>query len=184
MVMFRYALAGLMTVGLLAPAIVFAADTSSTNIEIVRNQLAEMNRGDWKTALDVYTPDTRNFGRKVGRAVMARIFHDIYVTFPDFRQDIVEIVAVGDSVIVREKMSGTHDGVGRIPVNGGMLVGVAPTGHRYDIDAIHWYKMKDGKIAGHYAVRDDLKMMQDLGLSPKPALFDWSAFAVEANRKR
>ena len=143
-----------------------------------------MNRGDWKTALDVYTPDTRNFGRKVGRIVMAQIFHDIYVTFPDFRQEIVEIVAVGDSVIVREKMSGTHDGIGRIPVNGGMLVGVTPTRHRYEIDAIHWYKMKDGKIADHYAVRDDLKMMQDLGLSPSPAPFDWGAFAVEANRNR
>ena len=35
--MFRYALAGLMTAGLLAPAIVLAADTSSTNVEIVRN---------------------------------------------------------------------------------------------------------------------------------------------------
>ncbi len=182
--MFRYARIGLLTVGLLAPSISPAADIASTNMEIIKKQLAEMNRGDWKTALDVYTPDTRNFGRKVGRAVMARIFQDIYTTFPDFKQEIVEIVAVGDSVIVREKMMGTHDGVGRIPVNGGMLVGVAPTGHHYQIDAIHWYKLKDGKIADHYAVRDDLKMMQDLGLSPEPAPFDWAAFAAKANTKR
>ena len=182
--MFRYTRIGLLTVGLLAPSISLAADIPSTNIEIIEKQLAEMNRGNWKTALDVYTPDTRNFGRKVGRAVMARIFQDIYKTFPDFKQEIVEIVAVGDSVIVREKMTGTHDGMGRIPVNGGMLVGVVPTGHRYQIDAIHWYKLTDGKIIDHYAVRDDLKMMQDLGLSPKPAPFDWAAFAAEANTKR
>jgi predicted ester cyclase len=182
--MFRYARAGLVTIGLLAPSVVLADDNPSTNIKIIESQLAEMNRGDWKTALGVYTPDTRNFGRKVGRAVMARIFQDIYTTFPDFKQEIVEIVAVGDSVIVREKMKGTHDGVGRIPVNGGMLVGVAPTGRHYEADAIHWYKLKDGKITDHYAVRDDLKMMQDLRLSPEPAPFDWAAFAAEANTKR
>jgi predicted ester cyclase len=182
--MFRYARAGLVTIGLLAPSVVLADDNPSTNTKIIESQLAEMNRGDWKTALGVYTPDTRNFGRKVGRAVMARIFQDIYTTFPDFKQEIVEIVAVGDSVIVREKMKGTHDGVGRIPVNGGMLVGVAPTGRHYEADAIHWYKLKDGKITDHYAVRDDLKMMQDLRLSPEPAPFDWAAFAAEANTKR
>ena len=182
--MFHYAHVGLVMVSLLASSSMLAADNPSTNIKIIEKQLAEMNGGDWKTALDVYTPDTRNFGRKVGRAVMARIFQDIYTTFPDFKQEIVEIVAVGDSVIVREKMKGTHDGVGRIPVNGGLLVGVAPTGHHYEIDAIHWYKLKDGKIVDHYAVRDDLKMMQDLGLSPEPASFDWATFAAEANIKR
>ena len=181
--MIRYIRAGVVALGLLAPSIAFAAGTASTNTAIVEKQLAEMNHGDWRTALDVYTPDTRNFGRKVGRAVMARIFQDIYATFPDFRQDVVDIVAVGDSVIVRETMSGTHRGVGRIPVNGGMLVGVAPTGRHYEIDAIHWYKLKDGKIVDHYAVRDDLKMMQDLGLSPRGARFDWAAFAAEANAR-
>ena len=182
--MFRYARAGLVMVGLLASSIALADDIPATNLGIVEKQLAEMNHGDWKAALDIYTPDTRNFGRKVGRTVMAKIFQDIYMTFPDFKQEIVEIVAVGDSVIVREKMRGTHEGVGRIPVNGGMLVGVAPTGRHYQVDAIHWYKLKDGKITDHYAVRDDLKMMQDLGLSPKPAPFDWAAFAAEANTKQ
>ncbi len=168
---------------LLAPAAVRAADAPSANERVVETQLAEMNRGDWRSALDVYTRDTRNFGRVVGRAVMERIFQDIYATFPDFRQKVVEIVAVGDNVIVRERMSGTHDGVGRIPVNGGMLVGVPPTRRHYEIDAIHWYKVRDGKIVDHYAVRDDLAMMQDLGLSPKPAPFDWAAFAKQANAR-
>ncbi len=179
--MFRHACALLVGAALLAPGIAIAADTASANREVVETQLAEMNRGDWRAALDVYTRDTRNFGRVVGRAVMERIFQDIYTTFPDFTQQIVEIVAVGDNVIVREKMSGTHDGVGQIPVNGGMLVGVAPTKRHYVIDAIHWYKLRDGKIVDHYAVRDDLAMMQDLGLSPKPAPFDWAKFAQAAN---
>lgn len=167
---------------LLAPSAHAAdPDTPAANEAVIRTQLDEMNRGDWKTALDLYTPDTRNFGRKVGKPVMARIFEDIYRTFPDFRQTIVDIVAMGDSVIVREKMSGTHDGIGRIPVNGGMLVGVPPTHKHYTIDAIHWYTLKGGKIVDHYAVRDDLAMMQQLGLSPPPKPFDWGNFAAAAN---
>ena len=64
------------------------------------------------------------------------------------------------------------------------LVGVVPTKRRYEIDATYWYRLKDGKIADHYAVRDNLKMMQDLGLSPKPPPFNWGAFAARANAGR
>lgn len=114
---------------------------------------------------------------------MARIFQDIWGTFPDWHVDIVDIMAIGDSVVVREKVSGTHEGVGRIPVNGGMLVGVPPTHRHFQADAIHWFKLKDGKIADHYATRDDLSMMQQLGLLPPPIAFDWRKFAMETKTR-
>ena len=157
-------------------------DSPAANAAAIRAQLDLMNRGDWKAALNYYTPETRNFGRPVGKAGIARIFEDIYGTFPDFRHDIVELVAIGDAVIVRVKMSGTHKGTGKIPVNGGMLVGVTPTGKHFEVAAIHWYTLKGGKIMDHYAVRDDLAMMQQLGLSPEPLPFDWAQFAAEVNR--
>ena len=157
------------------------ADTQAANIAVVKTQIDIMNRGDWKTALDYYSDSSRNFGRPVGRAVMARIFEDIYTTFPDWHVDIKDIAASGDSVIVREVTSGTHTGVGKIPVNGGMLVGVAPTLKHFAIDTIHWFTVKQGKIVDHYATRDDLAMMEQLGLSPEPAPFDWGKFAADAN---
>lgn len=164
------------------PTTLVAATPAAANEAIIRAQLDLMNRGDWKAALNYYTPQTRNFGRPVGRAVMARIFEDIYRTFPDFHHHIVDLVAVGDSVIVRVTMSGTHRGTGRIPVNGGMLVGVTPTGKHFEVPAIHWYVLQAGKIMDHYAVRDDMAMMQQLGLSPQPAAFDWARFAEQVNR--
>ena len=51
-------------------------------------------------------------------------------------------------------------------MNGGMLVGVQPTGKRFEVSHIHWYTLRDGKIVEHYANRDDLGMMQQLGLVP------------------
>jgi len=70
------------------------------------------------------------------------------------------------SVVVRCRVSGTHEGVGRIPVNGGMLVGVTPTHKHFEVQHIHWYKLRDGMIIDHYANRDDMDMMRQLGLLP------------------
>jgi predicted ester cyclase len=162
-----------------------AADTDveAANIAVVRAQHEAFNRGDWRAALEPYTDESKNFGRQVGRAVMYRIFEDIYTTFPDWQAQIQEIKASGDTVIVRVLTSGTHRGVGRIPVNGGLLVGVAPTNKHFEAAAIHWMKLKDGKIVDHYATRDDLAMMEQLGLSPQPKPFDWAKFAAEANKR-
>jgi len=80
--------------------------------------------------------------------------------------EIVEIASDGDSVIVRCRVSGTHRGVARRAVNGGLLVGVQPNGQHFQVQHIHWYKVRAGKITGHSASRDDLGMAQQLGLVP------------------
>jgi predicted ester cyclase len=79
---------------------------------------------------------------------------------------IEDIVAAGDQVVVRCMVSGTHRGVGRRPVNGGMLVGVPPTGKAFSVQHIHWYTVQDNQIKAHRANRDDIGMMRQLGLLP------------------
>ena len=91
---------------------------------------------------------------------------DILTTFPDQRLEIDKIVATGDDVIFRAKVTATHLGVGRLPVDGGRLVGVAPTGKSYTNQHIHWFALKDGLIVEHRANRDDITMMVQLGLMP------------------
>lgn len=49
---------------------------------------------------------------------------------------IVELLAEEDSVAIRCRVRGTHRGVGELPVNGGMLVGVEPTGKRFEVEHI------------------------------------------------
>ena len=74
----------------------------------------------------------------------------------------------GDSVIVRCRVSGTHRGIANRPVNGGLLVGVQPTGKHFQVQHIHWYELRDGRITDHSTSRDDLGMSQQLGLLPSP----------------
>jgi hypothetical protein len=53
-------------------------------------------------------------------------------------------------------------------IDGGMLVGVNPTGRTFEVQHIHMYRVLDGKIAEHFATRDEVGMMRQLGLLPPP----------------
>lgn len=141
--------------------------TGKQNLDAVRRMTEKMNRGAWQAAALEFAEDTRNHGESVGRAGVRAVLEDIFTTFPDWRMEITEIFADGDWVSVRFRVSGTHRGIGKIPVNGGMLVGVAPTGKRFEVTHIHLFRFRGGKIIDHYANRDDLGMMQQLGLLPE-----------------
>jgi hypothetical protein len=41
-----------------------------------------------------------------------------------------------------------------------------PTQEHFDVQHIHWYKVRDGHIVEHTANRDDIGMMRQLGLLP------------------
>jgi predicted ester cyclase len=96
---------------------------------------------------------------------------DIFTTFPDWHSEIIDMVADHDVVVTRNRVSGTHKGVAKRAVNGGMLVGVQPTGKRFEVQHIRWYKLRDGKTVEHRAVRDDIGMMRQLGLLPPAPTF-------------
>jgi predicted ester cyclase len=87
---------------------------------------------------------------------------------PDARLTTHNSVAEGEWIVVRCTYSGTHRGMSRLPVDGGMLVGVQPTGRSFEVKHMHMYRVLDGKIAEHFANRDDVGMMRQLGLIPPP----------------
>ena len=41
---------------------------------------------------------------------------------------------------------------------------ITPTGKSVAAQQSHWFRVADGKLAEHWAVRDDLSMMQQLGV--------------------
>ena len=141
-------------------------DASNANLFLVQQEHEALNSGDVNAAAEIFAEDSRNHGRQVGRAGVRAVLNDIQSTFPDFQMTILNSVVEGEWVVVRCTFSGTHRGVGRIPVNGGMLVGVQPTGMHFEVQHIHMYQLRNGKIVEHFANRDDLGMMQQLGLLP------------------
>jgi steroid delta-isomerase-like uncharacterized protein len=140
------------------------------NEEVIRQNLAALNRGDIDRYIQDFAEDAKNFDQPIGREGIRRGVADILATFPDWRFDIVELVAKEDTVVARLTASGTHRGAGKLPLNGGMLVGVAPTLKHFSVQHIHWYKLRDGKIIEHTATRNDIGMMRQLGLLPPTGL--------------
>jgi predicted ester cyclase len=139
------------------------------NKETIRRQIEKWTNWNSEEIAADFAEDARNHGEPVGRDGIRIVIEDIWRTFPDFRGEILEIVAEAETVVARVRVSGTHLGTGEIPVNGVMLVGVAPTGKSFTVEHIHVYKMRDGEIVDHYAARDDLGMMRQLGLLPRRA---------------
>jgi predicted ester cyclase len=147
-------------------------DVAAKNVAVVRHCQDAFNRGDIEAATGFYAEDTRNHGVPVGRKGVLRVLTDIHATFPDWHTEEEEVAAIGEDVIVRAIVTGTHKGVGKIPVNGGLLVGVQPTGNQFKVQHIHWFTLKDGLIVEHRANRDDVGMMQQLGLLPAVKRYD------------
>jgi predicted ester cyclase len=80
--------------------------------------------------------------------------------FPDMHMTIEAMVSEGDTVAVRVLSEGT---------NLGSLNGVVPpTGKRVSARQNHWYRVVDGKLAEHWATREDLPTMLQLGVIQPP----------------
>ena len=80
--------------------------------------------------------------------------------FPDLRMTVEALVSDGDLVAARVLSEGT---------NLGKLSGVVrPTGNRFSARQTHWFRVENGKLAEHWATRDDLTAMVQLGIVRRP----------------
>lgn len=74
--------------------------------------------------------------------------------FPDFRMEIVDLVAEGEKVAAHFKCSGTHEGEWQ---------GRAPASRRFeDIDEIYIFRVKEGRLQGAVAIEDNLTRLRQL----------------------
>ena len=127
------------------------------------------NRHDAVAAAAFYSEDPSNHLRTVGRAGMKAMFETLYNVFPDFHYHIEESTAEGDCVVCKVTMTGTHRGQPIVrDAFSGMLNDVAPTGKSVKVFQFHSFRIREGKIAAHAAVRDDMGMVLQLGLVQRP----------------
>jgi len=76
--------------------------------------------------------------------------------FPDFRMEIMALIAEGDRVVAHFRCSGTHQGE---------WLGLAPTGRRFrEVDEIYIFTIRAGRIASAVGVEDNLRRMRQLGV--------------------
>jgi steroid delta-isomerase-like uncharacterized protein len=143
--------------------------TTEINRKVIEDWVELFNRGDIDGTIELFAEDGQNFGRPVGRDGVRVVLADIYTRFPDVKVTVHEWVADGDWIAFRATYSGTHRGVGRLPVDGGMLIGVPPTNRSFAVLHMHMFRLENGLIKEHWGARDDIGMMRQLGLLPPAA---------------
>ncbi|MEJ7631530.1 MAG: ester cyclase [Rubrobacteraceae bacterium] len=134
------------------------------NKAVVRRLYQEVfNEGNLELADELISTDGINHAAPPdapsGPEGLRRLVGMLRAAFPDDRHEIRDMVAEGDRVAVRIVHTGTHEGPFR---------GMPPTGRRFEQQQMHVLRLENGRIAEHWAVRDELGMMRQLGLLPEP----------------
>ncbi len=128
-----------------------------TGKSIVLDYVDAMNRGDYERLRTLFSPDAALYG-VLGKG-------DLDFAMPVWKQlhealcmhlEVCEMVEEGDTVAVRYRETGKS---------------VAPfahfpaTGKTFELTAIEWFTVKDGRITNRYGVRDSASQARQLGWS-------------------
>ena len=117
---------------------------------MVRRLVEAINAGEEDAAIgELFAP-------RAARRVK-RLFTEFRLAFPDWREEIVELVAEGNTVAGRFKCSGTHRGE---------FLGEAPTGRGMEVEEVFFVRAEDGQFVDYWALEDSMGRMRQLGLLP------------------
>jgi predicted ester cyclase len=98
-------------------------------------------------------------GEPQGIAGLVGAIHWLNGAFSDLRFEIHHVLADGDTVAVHCSLRGTHTGD---------LMGVAPTNRSIVTPMVQLLRFRDGKVAEHWAIHDDLATLRQLGARQIP----------------
>jgi steroid delta-isomerase-like uncharacterized protein len=144
------------------------------NRALARRWFEEVFNGQDLAVMDeIVAPDIVNHaGRDLvtlsGREGYRTLIRQLLTAFPDWHSTIDDMIAEDDRIVIRTTVRGTHRGEYR---------GVPPTGRRFTWEHIHIFKVVDGKLAEHWACRNDVGLLQQLGAfePAEPRIVQWAS---------
>lgn len=126
------------------------------NKAVVAAYVEAMNAGDFDRLLALFTSDARIQGvtGAGGLDFALPIWKQLHEGL-NMHLEVQEIIAEGDRVAVRYREHGRWTGP---------FMGYSePTGRAYELVAMEWFEMKDGRIAGRWGARDAASQARQLG---------------------
>ena len=118
-------------------------------------------KGDLGIVDELVSPDAieHQRGSKPGIEGAKATITALRRSFSDFELTIVKLTAEGDTVWPLNRARG---------VNTGSVMGFPPTGKSFEIDVMDVARFEDGLIVEHWGVPDQLGLLIQLGLMPRP----------------
>ena len=140
---------------------------------LMETRLAEMAGGDLEAFERAYHPTARD--RAAGEPPAcstpgAEGFHACALwlrgMFSELAWDVHEAIAQDDLVAAYTTMRGRHTGpLTKYSPDGDLVMDIPATGKEFAVTQTHWYRHLDGLIVEHWANRDDIGLLRQLGLT-------------------
>jgi len=92
-----------------------------------------------------------------GVRALKQVWEVLLRAFPDLHVAVEDVIAEGEKVVVRNTVTGTHQGEYR---------GLPPTGRSVAYNEIFVVRFADGRIAEIWGVVDVLSQLKQLGIEP------------------
>ena len=106
-----------------------------------------------------FVGDYRPYALREGHQGVRAMVEGAWMAFPDYHEEVHELIAEGDRVVVHLSISGTQQGQwGPLPA----------TGKHAEFDEIVILQIRDGKILRQRGVVDNLSALRQLGAVPSP----------------
>lgn len=107
-----------------------------------------------------YVADYRPYGAlREGREGIRGMVERAWAAFPDYHEELHQLVAEGPFVVARFTISGTQSGPW------GLL---SPTGKRVAFEEIVILELRDGRVVRQRGIPDNLAALRQLGVVPAP----------------
>jgi predicted ester cyclase len=106
-----------------------------------------------------FVGDYRPYGLRQGHEGIRVSVADAWTAFPDYHEELLELIGEGDRVVVHLAISGTQRG------QWGPL---SPTGKRVQFEEIVILQIRDGKVRRQRGIADNLNALRQLGVVPTP----------------
>ena len=135
--------------------------SANDNKQLVRRALEEIYaKGDLALVEELVHPDfadhdPAHLDQPRGRESVRETVRNLHGMFSELRFEVEDEIAEGDRVVQRVTMSGRHTGP---------LMGREPTDRTFAVRHVNIWRIADGKIADHWGSRDDLGLLNQLGL--------------------
>jgi len=143
-----------------------APDDLEANKAVVKRIDDVYNKRDLSIVDEIYAPDTVDmFSGAKGIAGTKDRFAVILSAFPEFNEEILDMVAEGNIVTTRAIIKATHKGT---------YMGIPPTGKKGTMTSMGAYEVINGKITKSWRYNDELGFLQQGGLFPSGGKTDFS----------
>ena len=137
--------------------------SAEENKAIYLRTVEYQNAGDLEASLAFTAPDALFNGQPFGREGDRQRHEMLATAFPDTHYDIQELVAEGETLVARWRMTGTHEGE-----LVGPTMSVPPSGKRIDLWGMSLYRMEDGMAKEIWESFDMMEFLGQLGVLQSP----------------